>query len=188
VIDIKRQKLINAIIYFVKNTKNCKKMKLFKLLYFLDFIHFKLYGNTVTGLDYFAWPMGPVPRELYNEFSSDDNLEDFKNYFRVDKETDLEDPKKYSFNIILKQKTPDMSVFTPKEKKILEDIVFQFKDVTAKDMSEITHLKNMPWDKTIKQKGENALIDYELAIDEDTKLPLEDIRERFKLERALTKH
>jgi len=67
-IDLKQEKLINSILYFKKNTKNYRKMKLFKLLYFLDFVHFKNYGTTVTGMEYSAWKMGPVPERLYHEF------------------------------------------------------------------------------------------------------------------------
>ena len=62
-----REKLINAIIYFVNNTKTCGLVKLFKLLSFLDFEHFRQTGRSVTGLDYFAWPWGPVPRDLFFE-------------------------------------------------------------------------------------------------------------------------
>ena len=69
-INHERQKLINAIIYFANNTRYLGKIKLCKLLYFLDFEHFKQTGRPVTGLDYFAWPMGPVPVSLYNETSS----------------------------------------------------------------------------------------------------------------------
>ncbi|HEV7681080.1 MAG TPA: Panacea domain-containing protein [Pyrinomonadaceae bacterium] len=43
--------------------------KLFKLLYFLDFEHYKKTGRSVTGLKYFAWPMGPVPVSLKDEIS-----------------------------------------------------------------------------------------------------------------------
>src|SRR5690625_2433225 len=62
-----REKLINAIIYFTRNTRHCYKTKLFKLLYFLDFEHYKDTGRSVTGLTYYAWEMGPVPRDLYHE-------------------------------------------------------------------------------------------------------------------------
>jgi len=65
-----REKLINAIIYFANNTKRCGKTKLLKLLYFLDFRHFKQTGKSVTGLDYYAWDMGPVPKDLYNELDA----------------------------------------------------------------------------------------------------------------------
>jgi len=160
-------------------------MKLFKLLYFLDFIHFKFYGTTVTGLDYFAWPKGPVPRKLYDDFSNEEILARYKEYFRVIKETDEDDSSSYSFKISLNKKSPGLKLFTPNELKIMDDVAFQFKDSTATEMSEITHLKNTPWDKTIKQKGKNQLIDYELAIDEDSRLSLDEIRERYQLEREL---
>ena len=67
-----RQKIINAIVYFAANTQNCGKVKLFKLLYLLDFAHFRETGRSVTGLDYHAWKMGPVPFDLMQEW---DNLE-----------------------------------------------------------------------------------------------------------------
>src|SRR5450759_4848767 len=66
-----RERLINAIIYFAKNTKHCGITKLMKLLFLLDFDHFKLTGRNVTGQDYFAYPMGPVPGEIHDEITSD---------------------------------------------------------------------------------------------------------------------
>jgi hypothetical protein len=71
-----RQKMIHAIIYFAQNTRHCGKTKLHKLLYLLDFEHFQKTGRSVTGLDYFAWKMGPVPVALQNEL--DDPQEDFQ--------------------------------------------------------------------------------------------------------------
>ena len=32
-----------------------------------DFLHFKETGKSVTGLEYFAWEQGPVPKALYYE-------------------------------------------------------------------------------------------------------------------------
>ena len=64
-----RAKLVNAIVYFGQHTKKCGMTKLFKLLYFLDFEHYKKTGRSVTGLRYFAWPMGPVPVSLKEELS-----------------------------------------------------------------------------------------------------------------------
>jgi len=61
IITHQRDKLINAIIYLSSNTNYCGKTKLMKLLYFRDFKHFRQTGKSVTGLDYYAWEMGPVP-------------------------------------------------------------------------------------------------------------------------------
>ena len=63
-----RQKLIQAAVYFALNTQGCGKVKLFKLLYLLDFAHFRETGRNVTGLDYVAWKLGPVPLELAQEW------------------------------------------------------------------------------------------------------------------------
>lgn len=63
----RREKLENAIAYFSRNTHYCHTLKLFKLLYFLDFEHYRQTGGSVTGLDYHALPMGPVPRALLDE-------------------------------------------------------------------------------------------------------------------------
>ena len=67
-ISREREKLINAILYFASNTQHCGKVKLFKLLYLLDFAHFRETGRSVTGLDYRAWKMGPVPFILLQEW------------------------------------------------------------------------------------------------------------------------
>lgn len=65
-----REKLLSAIIYFIANTRRCHTLKLFKLLYFLDFEHFRQTGQSVTGLRYVAWPMGPAPAQLWHELDA----------------------------------------------------------------------------------------------------------------------
>ena len=64
IIERHREKLLNAIIYFVSNTEYCHKVKLFKLLYFLDFDHFKQTGRSATGTNYSAWPKGGLFHEI----------------------------------------------------------------------------------------------------------------------------
>ncbi len=182
-----QQKTLNAIIYFVRHTKNCRKTKLFKLLYFLDFVHFKRYGTSVTGYDYIAMPKGPVPIELYEQITHDTAPDEFKKAFTVVEEKD-DEGESLGFRILLDKKAkPDLDWFSPNEKKILEEIAFIFRDATAKEMSEITHLKNAPWDLTMKKKGPNELIDYFLALDDETTLAKEEIEERFQLQKELQK-
>lgn len=168
-----REKLINAIIYFAKNTQYCGKTKLMKLLYFLDFTHFKQTGKSVTGQNYFAWSMGPVPKDLFEELSG--NMEpDMRAAIKelpADKEFQQINPKK-QFNA---------DYFSKKELKLLEDISFIFKDAKSDLMIESTHLKNEPWDKTLKDKGEFQKIDYMLAIDSDmASLPFDEAKERME--------
>jgi uncharacterized phage-associated protein len=154
-----REKLINAIIYFADHTKYCGKTKLLKLLYFLDFSHFKQTGKSVTGLDYFAWQMGPVPKELFEELSGHMKLD------MSDSIHELEPGE--AFQQIRPKKRFDSQYFSNKETKLLKDLVFIFEDAKTDTMVESTHLKNEPWDRTLKEKGEFKKIDYMLAIDSD---------------------
>jgi uncharacterized phage-associated protein len=168
IITHQREKLINAMIYFCRNTKHCGKTKLMKLLYFLDFIHFKQTGKSVTGLDYYAWKMGPVPKDLYEELGSMSS--DLAKAISIV-------PQNQFQKICAKQKFDDQ-YFTPRQMKLLKSISEIFLEAKAEHMIESTHLKNHPWDKTIKQKGELQKIDYLLAVD-DTKdsLPLDVAQE-----------
>lgn len=168
-----REKLINSIIYFLKNTNYCFKTKLFKLLYILDFYHFKQTGRSVTGLDYFAWEKGPVPRELFEEFArpKQDLLQCV--YIPRTKDPDGIFRMKPKCNF-------DTYFFSKRELRLLEQISYIFKDAKAEEMIEVTHLPNMPWDKTIRTKGEYEKIDYLLALDNTKEsLSLDEVSKRI---------
>jgi len=166
-----REKLINAIIYFAGKTKYCGKTKLLKLLYFLDFSHFKQTGKSVTGLEYYAWKMGPVPKNLFDELSGS---------MKADmKATIHELPDGEGFQQIRPKKKFDSQYFSNKELKLLENFSFMFQDAKADTMVESTHLKNEPWDRTLKEKGEFKKIDYMLAVDSDIdSLSYDEVKKR----------
>ena len=174
-INHNREKLLNALVYFSRNTRSCGKTKLFKLLYFFDFIHFRETGKSVTGLNYYAWDKGPVPQDLFHELKQPDK--DLKETIALLKQSEDEDDKLCR---VIARKPFDPKYFTKREMKLMERLSFIFKDALAKDMVEITHLAGTPWDKTINEKGLGKRIDYSLAID-GTKgsLTSEDIRERL---------
>lgn len=173
-IEHEREKLINAAIYFVKHTRNCGVTKLLKLLYFLDFLHFKETGKSVTGLDYYAFPFGPVPKRLYEEIKTPPpDLKEslFIPEFKNDK----------SFLAIQAKKKFDDKHFTKRELRLLERVAFIFKEARAEDMKETSHLPNHPWDKTINTKGRMAKIDYLLALDNTPEsLSEEEVKERIR--------
>ncbi|MBI4774759.1 MAG: SocA family protein [Deltaproteobacteria bacterium] len=173
-----REKLINAIIYLAENTKYCGKTKLLKLLYFLDFRHFKQTGRSVTGLDYFAWEMGPVPKDLFEEISGK-MKPDIEKAIAI-----IQDPSKEGFQLIRPKKQFDTKYFSKTEIDLLQDISFVFKDSKADTMVETCHLRNEPWDRTLKEKGKFQKIDYMLAVDSEiSSLTYDEAKERVE-ERA----
>jgi uncharacterized phage-associated protein len=162
-----REKLFNAIIYFCNNTQKCYKLKLMKLLYYLDFWHFKETGRSVTGLKYNAWEKGPVPVRVYHEITPIKNPDDLKEYLFVEEEilNEITGSKKF---VIKPKKEFNSKIFSKREIAILHRVSEIFKDAPGDLMKDATHLKNAPWDKTIKDKGQNAEIDYMLSLDDET--------------------
>ena len=69
--------------------------------------------------------------------------------------------------------------------KIIELLCDIYRDATASQMSEITHLHNSPWDTTVKTKGFYKPIDYLLCIDDESPLNKEEaevkLREHFEM-------
>jgi len=160
------EKLLHSIVYFIEHTNHCYKLKLFKLLYFLDFEHYRLTGRPVTGLEYFAWKMGPVPQQLFEEFKKPG--EEFKKSIAIlpsrDKDYDFEDNK-----LILKAKISfNKKLFSKREQELLEKTAEIFKEALSTKMTEASHLPNLPWDRVYnKEKRTQKLIPYEYAIDKD---------------------
>jgi uncharacterized phage-associated protein len=175
-----RKKLLNAILFFSKkDVKHLNTTKLSKLLYFFDFTHVQQTGYPAIGLKYNAFVRGPVPKAFWLEIKDGIVPKDFKEYFKIIVRRDDFD-KEYKELKFIANAEADMKAFTPREQKILDDLAFIYKEATAKQMSEISHLKNQPWDLTYRTKGENAIIDYELAIDSEVKQNAEEIKQLIK--------
>ncbi|STY93446.1 Panacea domain-containing protein [Moraxella bovis] len=156
-----REKLINTIIYFATNVEKCGKIKLFKLLYFLDFEHCKHTGRSVTGLDYYAWKMGPVPTKLYDEIQSPEP--DMATALRFG-EMAVYGGRSTMMTIHTKRGFDDKH-FSRRELALMKQLAEQYKDSLAEEMIEATHLENSPWYKVYEIDGDKqGRIPYELAL------------------------
>jgi hypothetical protein len=176
--NVDREKLLNAILFFSKRVKYPVTTKIFKLLFVFDFFHFKQYGQTVTNLNYFARLTGPVPSDFLEEIKSGTLPEDFQ------KDLALAPFQPVSMNaeeFEFQAKRPAaLGIFSQREKKILDELVHAFEDASPHMMSEAAFLKNRPWKKTLEDKGEGALIDYLLAIDNEARITREHAEEALK--------
>lgn len=176
-IDHQRQKLIEAIVFFARHTKYCGKTKLMKLLYFLDFMHFRQTAKSVTGLDYFAWDMGPVPAEVWRDLSDERDLPaDLAQAISIQP---IPRPSGGEMSKIVARRKFDGKYFSPRELRLLDAVAEIFNEATADQMVETSHLKNQPWHQTVTSRGPGAPIDFMLAVDgSPDALPEEVITER----------
>jgi uncharacterized phage-associated protein len=171
-INREREKLLNAIIYFISTTKNCGKTKLFKLLYFLDFQHFEQTGRSVTGLVYQAWPKGPVPDELFHELESPEK--DFEEFFSMGKLPTSKDPM-----LKLKAKKAfNKDLFSKRELNILQSLSKEYCISNSDEMIENTHLENMPWFRVYEiENNRGGIIPYHYALNSNQLSELKEIIE-----------
>lgn len=154
-----REKLINAAIYFAANTRHCGKIKLIKLLYLLDFEHFRQTGTSVTGLEYRAMKMGPVPWELYQEW---DALEaDFADAIDIIPERVVD----FVRESVRPKRDFDDAHFTKRELRLMAALAERFRDDFSKPMINVTHAERGHW-AAIWDNGHGNLerIPYTLAI------------------------
>ena len=168
IVDKKREKLIHAMIFFIKKTKHCYMLKLFKLLYFLDFKHFKQTGRSVTGLEYYAWPMGPVPKNLYKEIK--DKNPDLFQHLKITPLKNIAPEIQNEKALKFSPKTRlNKEVFSEREIKIMEEIIEIYKDAKADVMTTASHEAGNPWHQVYKKEGsEQGLIPYLYALDDSS--------------------
>lgn len=160
-----REKLVNAVVFFAKNTKHCGKTKLFKLLYLLDFTHFQEIGRAVTGLRYRAWEMGPVPHALWREWPALESGHASTDLaaaigIKLEKVHDRELHK------VLPRVDFDPSHFTKRELRTMESLAQRFREERTRPLIDYTHESLGPWEKTWRDGlGNDEEIDYELSLD-----------------------
>jgi uncharacterized phage-associated protein len=157
-----RDKLINAILYFAEHTRGLGKIKLFKLLYLLDFEHFRQTGRPVTGMEYRAWKMGPVPAELVQIW--DDLDADLAEAIEVRPE------KVYDYvreNVVPKRRFNDTH-FTPRELRILGELAARYVEDLSEKLIDVTHDENGAWARVWQDgAGSDQVIGYRLALAEN---------------------
>jgi uncharacterized phage-associated protein len=205
---LQREKLYEALAYFAGNVRHAGTIKLFKLLYYLDLMHFRRTGRTVTGLVYEAWPMGPVPRELDNEFR--DRKSNLHERFEIEKYRQIDE---YGASTIdskteavgrgvaeskfipgaIRSKTPYRHQYlTMREMQLARQLAEIFRDATAEMMTDISHNKFGPWRKALQRANKQGdthppidLIEGIVAVgDPKAELPADELKE-IVAERAL---
>lgn len=161
IIDHKREKLLQSVVFFAHNVKKLGKTKLFKLLYFLDFEHYRDTARSVTGMEYFAWKMGPVPKALHEEL--DDPHADWRPCIEFKEVT----VRSNGGTMLLVKAICDFNeeLFSRRELKIMRDLAARYADSNAESMVEVTHLENLPWHKVWEKEGQKqASIPYDYAL------------------------
>jgi uncharacterized phage-associated protein/DNA-binding transcriptional regulator YiaG len=143
-------------VFFFSEKLQPWKTKLNKLLFYADFLCFGMSGKSISGVNYRAIPMGPVPDKFQTLF-------EFLNNTQV-----VEISTSYFTNggigeqfFPAKERKFNSALFTEQEINSLVAVAERFKSVSTDDIIEISH-KEKAW---LDNKDKLELIDYLYAFD-----------------------
>jgi uncharacterized phage-associated protein len=139
----KKEKFANTIIYLAERIPNISRTKLLKLLYLLEEFYVKKYNIPFLDIDFEVWQAGPVNRETYIELSDEPVI--LKGY--IEKACDAEN----IYITPLKKFSDDE--FSDNEIDMMDFIITNFKDRSAKELVDYVHRPGTPWYIIAKNTG-----------------------------------
>lgn len=149
------EKFAQMVLFFAEKLTPYKT-KMNKLLFYADFLNFRNCGFSISGMQYVAIDYGPVPdnfQSIFEYLLNKGYIKRKNRHFPSGNEGTIFTPSdKYQF---------DASLFTNAELKILDTVAHKFKDTSASDIKEISHLEQA-W---IKNENDKATISYEYAFE-----------------------
>ncbi len=183
--DILRRRLQELMVFFARELRHPVKTTMWKVLGELDFRHFKETGAPVTFARYRAYPKGPVPHAFHVEITRKEDVEipeDMRDSLWATKEKyEVDNDPKPRFTITFHaRRGPDLSIFTPRQQRIMKEVAEIYKNVSARDASRASHEPGMPWTITVERKGEGEFIDYLDLIDKKSKVTRGEAAEKMK--------
>ena len=132
----------------VGSKPNVGETLIYKLLYFVDFNFYEKYEEQLIGATYIKNRYGPTPvefRKITDMMIDSEELEKIKSeYFKFPQ-------TKY-----LPLRKADLSILKAHEKETIDQVLHQFSDMTAKEISDYSH-NDVPWITTENGKK----IEYE---------------------------
>lgn len=130
------------------------KTSLNKMLFYVDFLHYKKFGISVTGCEYKAIQMGPVPNWFESTFEKLAQAQafDIQHYL-------LEDGN-IGVQFVARKDNPfEETLFTKEEIETIDEVVRLMGKKRAKDLIDLSH-EEIAWLKNHKEK---KLIEYHYA-------------------------
>lgn len=149
------ERFTEMVVFFTEKLQPWKT-KLNKLLFYADFVMHKQSGYSISGGQYRAIPMGPVPNNFNSIFEYLDNNGDVDINYTTFPDGGIGE----QFKPNSKRKF-NSGLFTENELQVLEYIAERFKNTSTNEIIEISH-KEKAWQEN---KDEKKIIDYKYSFD-----------------------
>lgn len=147
------RRFTELVVYFAQELKPWKT-QLNKLLFYADFYHYKKTGYGISGAEYFAIKMGPVPHKFHSIFEYIEDAGDIEIHSTVFPDGNCGE----SFHPVKGRKF-DKSLFDKDEIETLQTIKESLGNKSTQEIIRISH-EELGWKENIDSKGK---INYDYA-------------------------
>ncbi|MDP3831841.1 MAG: DUF4065 domain-containing protein [Ignavibacteriaceae bacterium] len=141
------EKFANMVIYFLQNAFLVTRLN--KFLFYADFLNYKHSGFSISGYNYAAIPLGPVPQDYKTVY---DLIEEHNFISTVRYETEYDTTEKF-----VQTKDFDSSLFTQLELESLELVKQKLSPLKTKTIIDMSH-EEPGW---LANKDKKELISYQ---------------------------
>lgn len=142
-------KVAHFVLFFAREAQPLKT-RLNKLMFYCDFAHFRKTGFSISGCNYRAIQMGPVPSHYHELFG----ILEAEKYINIEEEF-------YDHGGIGERFVPgrafDENLFSAEELKTMQEILNTFQDIRTKDIIELSHQE----DAWVDNQDQRNLISYQ---------------------------
>lgn len=149
------EKLTEMVVFFSEKLSPWKT-KLNKLLFYSDYHMYQQYGFSMSGSQYQAIPMGPVPYKYHSLFDYMVENGDVTIYYSQFENGGIGEQFKPNEN-----RTFNKDLFTEPELEVLEFVLKRFKNTSTDEIIDISH-QEKAWREN---KDQRSLIDYVYSFD-----------------------
>ena len=125
----------------IEINKPVTPMKLLKLVYMCHGWMLGVYHRPLIQEEVEAWQYGPVIRVLY------------------------EAVRDYRSQAITDSLTANPGVFDLDEQSVIDQVFSKYGDFSGIKLSQLTHMKGTPWDRTYNLQGQNGVISNDIIED-----------------------
>lgn len=133
--------------YIANKIPDIHLRKLLKIVYLIDEHFTKMRGFPLTWFDYYAWEKGPVAPEVYA--IKDGSFSEFVSVIRNKEDKRVVNSiQKHEFLIY-----KEMDEFSQSEISEIDKLLIKFKDKSADDLSDMTHIPDSLWSKVVSENN-----------------------------------
>jgi Uncharacterized phage-associated protein len=171
-IEANKNKIADLLVYLSSKVDKINLRKLLKLVYLIDVHAMEKRAIPISWLEYKVWQYGPVSPEIY----------DIKNNGGAFADDILVTKNDFGKYIISPKRDVDLKQFSKNEMRIIEDVISKYGNMTADELSDLTHEDGKLWGQAVKTNNIVFTEDHtktDIIIDLKSSLKDESARETY---------